>query len=128
MQVPSMTQGGTMGLQIQKGLPSQPPPLRYIRSAELVVTGHGPYALPLKTTMGKAQATTGPLAPPSPTPPPDKATEAQAVFVRCALLLNRSQVSVQASPGCLNTSTHSQGDQSLHTSSWGDKKKEGHDG
>lgn len=69
MQVPSMTQGGGMGLQIQKGLPSQPPPLKYIRSAELVVTGHGPYALPLKTTMGKAQATIGPLKGEKPHPP-----------------------------------------------------------
>lgn len=44
----------------------------------------------------------------------------------CTFIRLVSQVSVQANPGSLNTSTHSQGDQSLHTSSWGEKKKEGH--
>lgn len=31
--------------------------------------------------------------------------------LRCALVFNSSEVRGQASPGCLNTSTHSQGDQ-----------------
>ena len=49
------------------------------------------------------------------------------VFKVCTLL-NWSQVSVQESPGCLCTSTCSQGDQKpSYISSWGDKKG-GHDG
>ncbi|WP_420732343.1 hypothetical protein, partial [Hwanghaeella sp. 1Z406] len=43
-------------------------------------------------------------------------------------LLNWSQVSVQASPGCLNTSTHSQGDQKpSYIKLGGQKKREASD-